>query len=65
MVSYDSATFKVTEPFSMTHSTARLYLWRLYGYLLDLFDLLAIAELGGMSMYFWPYSVYMINMLIG
>ena len=39
----DSATFKVTELFSTTHSMANVCLWSLHDYVLDFIPLLAIG----------------------
>ena len=43
MASYDSATLKVTELFSIGHYTANVCLWRLYGCVLDFINMSAMG----------------------
>ena len=43
MASDDGATLKVTELFSMAHSTANVCVWRLHGCVLDFIHLLAMG----------------------
>jgi hypothetical protein len=47
VASYDGATLKVTELFSIGHSTANVCLWRLHGCVLDVIQLSAtgVAEI--------------------